>query len=257
MATGIINPHALAAAPNTAYRDAVLADNPLSLWMMDEPYGNNVATDQGTSPSDGSYVGALATSSTQRGSRTIFGLDAIGNATTGIKGGYVNCPMNTTMRNALSKTYSNFNLTFEFLINVDQLTSFNNLIFDNWLPWYFKTLTGGRLDTRWYSAPGAIVYVFWPTSQMSTGTDYHVVIRVTSGITTVRFDYYLNGVAKNNQTFNGFPGMGGAYPVGSAFKAGGVSTGANDVGVYGGLAGVAFYDYSLSGAQIIAHYNAL
>ena len=256
MATGLVNPYAVA-GENTRYRDAVLADNPMSLWMLDEPYGDNVAVDQGNSPSDGTYTGALATSSTQRGSRTIFGLDAIGNATTGVKGGYVNCPMNTTMRNALSQTYSNFNITFEFLINVDQLTSFNNLIFDDWLPWHFKTITGGRFETRWYSAAAATTYLFWPTHQMSTGTDYHVVVKATSTVTTIRYDYYLNGVAKGNSTFNGFPGMGGAYPVGSAFKAGGVSTVATDVGVYGGLAGVAFYDYSLSAATITAHYNAL
>ena len=257
MATGIVNPYAVA-SENTAYRDAVLADNPLSLWMMDEPYGDNVATDQGTSPSDGTYTGGLATSSTQRGSRTIFGLDAIGNATTGVVGGYVNCPMNTTVRNALSRTYANFDMTFEWIANFDSLTSGESTLFYDWIPWKFVTTTTNRFDFRFYSYSQGLTFLYQVNSYMVPGTDYHNVLTINGGASNVYWEWYVNGVRKATQTTGtGFAGMTSPYTVGTSFNAGGNSTSASTVGFYGGLAGVAIYDYYLGAANITAHYNAL
>ena len=83
MATGIVNPYAVASV-NTDYRDAVLADSPVGLWMLDEPDGQNTAVNLGWKGSavDGVYTGALAGAG-WRQPQTIFNIAACGPAAGG------------------------------------------------------------------------------------------------------------------------------------------------------------------------------
>jgi hypothetical protein len=43
----------------------------------------------------------------------------------------------------------------------------------------------------------------------------------------------------------------------SYLKAGGWTTSAGSTGIYGGMAGIAIYDYSIGSTKALAHYNAL
>jgi hypothetical protein len=252
MATGIVNPYALA-TPNTRYRDAVLADNPMSLWMLDEPYGNDVAVDQGNSPSNGTYTGALSTSSTQRGSRTIFGLDAIGNATTGVKGGYVHCPLNNNNQSKLGRGYSYFDVSFEFLLHVDGLGHENYLLY-GWSPWYILFRNTNRFEGRFQSRTAQTDYARSAYSAIAAGTDYHCVLMVSGTNSNRTWYWYVNGVLSST---NYYAGAWAGMSVQSYLKAGGWTTSAGSTGIYGGMAGIAIYDYSIGSTKALAHYNAL
>ena len=254
MATGLVNPYAVAGG-NTRYRDAVLADNPLSLWMLDEPYGNDVATDQGTSPSDGTYLGDLSTVSTQRGSRTIFGLNAIGNVTTGVVGSYILSPLNATIQAAMNSSGGSHDLTFEFLLNLDAL-GYNNYPMYNYQPWYINFRNTNRLEGRFYSSAGGQNDYARPSSLtlMSPGTDYHCVLGINGTSTRRTYYWYVNGAMISSNVYTGaWAGMN----VQANLKIGGISTSSTSVGLHGGMAGVAIYDYFLGGAKALAHYNAL
>ena len=245
MATGIVNPYAVA-TPNTRYRDAVLADNPMSLWMLDEPYGNDVATDQGNSPSNGTYTGALSTSSTQRGSRTIFGLDAIGNATTGVKGGYVHCPLNNNNQSKLGRGYSYFDVSFEFLLHVDGLGHENYPLY-GWSPWYILFRNTNRFEGRFQSRTAQTDYARSAYSAIAAGTDYHCVLMVSGTNSNRTWYWYVNGVLSSTNYYAGaWTGMNVQPSVKPGYG-----------GIHGGMAGLAIYDYSIGGTKALAHYNAL
>ena len=245
MATGIVNPYAVA-SKNTRYRDAVLADNPMSLWMLDEPYGNDVATDQGNSPSDGTYMGTLSTDSTRRGSRTIFGLDAIGNVTNGVGSGQVNCPLNAANEAAIESSGGFYDLSFEFLLHLDVL-GYDNYPIYSWSPYYISFRNSNRLEGRFYSKTAQNDYAQSPTTIMSAGTDYHCVLGINGTSTRRTYYWYVNGAMISSNVYSGAWGGMLVSPVLQVAR----------FALHGGMAGLAIYDYFLGGYKINAHYNAL
>jgi len=258
MATGIINPYAVAAAPNTRYRDAVLADSPIGLWMLDEPYGNNVAANQGSlgSAYDGLYAGNIATDPLYRGSGTIFGLDAMGrnyysNTTTGMYGSYVIIPSAGAAAPAIwpNNSSSSTSWSVEYIIRrtYNAVASQWEYIVQNWHPvifYYFgydQKVNIQSTNSTYKSAGGSGTYV--------RVVDYHIVWTFSGS--NVRG--YINGVwTWNTNWTSGYTGMQ-MTPYRSLMFGNGSTT----QHFRGLMAGVAIHSSVLSQTQVTAHYNAL
>jgi hypothetical protein len=273
MATGIVNPYAVA-GENTDYRDAVLADSPLGLWMLDEPYGNNVATNQGSvSSGDGGYYGNMQLASS-RGLRKVFNIDVAGasfansnvsaGAGLGFYGGSVSVPYNNNF-NTVQVPYYSGN-TWEWVTRVDHQApgAYQWMIRRTELEHVIGIDTSGRyFSQRQYLQPAGGWYV-WSASNSAAsnvyglGQDKHHVLRFGYFPTGHRaVSWHVNGSLEYQVTLSPSylqqkvpttsPMIFGSY-----YQYGGPS-----YSLLGAMGGVAYYDYALSQAQITAHYNAL
>ena len=266
MATGIINPYAVA-EENTDYRDAVLADNPLGLWMLDEPFGNNVATNQGSvSGGDGAYHGNMQLASS-RGLRKVFNIDVAGasyansNNSLGFYQGSVSVPFNSSFVSNMATNYSSN--TWEWVTRIDHTQA------SGWQWMISRQASGGpnygafigtnkqRQSQRLYrSSTGTypLANAYGPSNTFGLGQDNHHVL-VWGGYPGY-MRWYINGYAYINLYVGSYlaqkPPTTEPMIFGSYYVNGGVS-----FSLLGAMGGVAYYDYTLSQAQITAHYNAL
>lgn len=253
MATGIINPYAVP-EPNTDYRDAVQADGPVALWMLDEPDGQNTAVNLGWGGSavDGVYTGALAGAG-WRQPQTIFNIAACGPTAGGTwSGGSVLVASEPTKLLLAAAYGTGGRITYEFVVryNVYNQSSYN---FSHYNPFYsIKHQTNSQywhlLGVNATSSSGGLV-----------NTDYHVCLVYQNG-----YQYlYVNGVAVASSsayrikfwpyTNLAWQGISSVYNpnlyIGSSFNGAAYMRGA--------MAGFAVHRQALTAAKIATHYNAL
>lgn len=268
MATGIVNPYAVA-NENTAYRDAVLADSPLGLWMMDEPYGNNVATNQGSSGTagNGAYWGNMQLA-TSRGLRTVFNIDVAGasyansNNSLGFYNGSVSVPFNSAFNSNMATNYSTN--TWEWVTRVDhQQTSghYQWMIKRDQSENILGIGTGyNYLAQRLYVNTGGT-----DSTSTSTGTsnvfglgqDKHHVVKFgfISGSGNYQ-TWYVNGVQTALVWIPSY--LRQKVPTSSSMIFGSYYAGGGpSYSLLGAMGGVAYYDYDLPASRITAHYQAL
>jgi len=258
MATGLVNPYAVA-APNTRYRDAVLADNPKALWMFDEPYGDNVAVNQGSlgSAYNGLYSGNVATDPLYRGSGTIFGLDAMGRdyyntTTTGLYGSYVNLPGSVwsgTTQFFPNHTLGNTSWTIECLIRRTWtwVSGRQEWYFNLWHPILIRYV--GNYNYMDIQSTNSTYKAAQFSGSYNRNVDYHIVWSFDG----TYIEHYINGVYQGAiQWASGYTGM--QVTPARALQ---VGNGSATTHLRGLMAGVAIHDNVLSQAQVTAHYNAL
>jgi hypothetical protein len=267
MATGLVNPYAVA-GENTDYRDAVLVDNPLGLWMLDEPFGNNVATNQGSvSGGDGAYYGNMQLASS-RGLRKVFNIDVAGasyansNNSLGFHNGSVSVPFNSSFVSNMATNYSSN--TWEWVTRIDHTHTGNNY---QWMisrqasggPNYgaFISTNKERRTQRLYKQTTGtfpLANVYGPSNTFGLATDEHHVL-VWGGYPGY-MRWYINGYPAIQFGFGNYlsqkPPTTESMIFGSYYVNGGAS-----YSLKGAMGGVAYYDYALSQAQITAHYQAL
>ena len=269
MATGIINPYALSGVPS--YEDECLADNPLGLWMLDEPYGNNVAANKGTvSGGDGTYYGNMGLS-TSRGLRTVFNLDVAGasvansNGVAGFKNGSVTIPYNAAFNSGMSAQYSAN--TWEWVTRVDHQAPSNE-----W-QWMIRRYPGGpgsslgvANSTNNYSLMIQRAYIYsgggmtfnssyGPANSFWLGSDAHHV--VTFGTSNPYVRWYINGNLYWVASIASYYSQEAATTAPIVFGTYYGNTGGANYFLRGAMGGVALYDYALSPSRIVAHYQAL
>jgi len=267
MATGLVNPYAVA-EENTDYRDAVLVDNPLGLWMMDEPYGNNVATNQGSvSSGDGSYYGNMQLASS-RGLRTVFNIDVAGasyansNNSLGFYQGSVSVPFNSAFNSGMGAAYS-VN-TWEWVTRVDHQQASGQYQFmikrqdcenligignsNNYMAQRLYLQQSGTYPSSTITGQ---------TNVFGLGQDKHHVVKFGSISGSGNYQiWYVNGVQTAYVYISSY--LSQKVPTsspmifGSYYASGGVS-----YSLLGAMGGVAYYGYDLPAARITAHYQAL
>jgi len=258
--------------PNTDYRDAVLLDNPVGLWMLDEDFGTNVAVDLGSAGVNATYKGALTGAAT-RGVRSAFnislaGCDSADSGTSGngFLGGVIEVPSSSAfvteigvVSGAMSyewvsvKDYSVAASQYwlkhyasGFAPNVGPL-SYIRESSDNTTSqtqWQYQNTQGGN-----YSITGSS-----PTKQ-TAGVASHNVVTFDTGANYLR--WYRNNVRIMNwyqATANKINGAAAPIYIGNLS-----STSSNwpTYGAQGAIGGVAIYDYALSASEVSDHYNAL
>ena len=261
MATGIVNPYAVVPGGG-AYRNAVLADNPLVLLMLDEPYGDDVAVNQGSlgSSHNGIYNGTLSTDSNYRNSGTIFGLECAGrrtgsSTTVGFYDGSVTFPPTGSSAIWPNASTSAATFSFEYLYrrqtNVPASTWEYTMF--NWYPFYLWSYGNNQHAFTLRSSNGTAERIGYGTaSNLPRYTDHHVVW--TFG--AERCVTYINGAYQRAYTWPTSPAFTGVQPGAGAVYIGNLGNGSTKH-FRGQLAGLAVHDNELSQAQVTAHYNAL
>lgn len=258
--------------PNTDYRDAVLLDNPVGLWMLDEEFGTNVAVDLGSAGVNATYKGALTGAAT-RGVRSAFnislaGCDSADSGTSGngFLGGVIEVPSNSAfvteigvVSGAMSYEWvsvKDYNVTAYqywlkhyasgFAPNIGPLTYIRESSDDttSQTEWQYQNTSGGNFSIQGSS----------PTKQ-TPGVASHNVVTFDTGANYLR--WYRNDVRIMNwyqATANKINGAAAPIYIGNLS-----STSSNwpTYGAQGAIGGVAIYDYALSAAEVSDHYNAL
>jgi hypothetical protein len=261
MATGIVNPHSVSPAKNTDYRDHCLMRGAIGLWMLDEPYGNDVATNQGVlgSAADGFYYGTRLTNAASRGTNTVFNIPAVGYGS--MSGAAVVLPAGAGIIN--SSHGSSGRTTYSGVVRMDTLSREQRFFHQQSAFWVQSELTSGDWESEVrVNSPSPFV-----TSHhqkfVPYGQDYHYVFVYDAGFT----QHFVNGVSvgtsnkywvkntnygtSNQVPFTGFTGYD--YPL----YLGNTSASGSSKYVHGCMAGFAVFGYKFSATQVAALYNTL
>ncbi|MCH7224798.1 Ig-like domain-containing protein [Haloferula sp. A504] len=246
-------------AGTTAYRDIILADNPIVYYQFDETSGTTAANSATTGST---YTGTISTA----GGSVTVGQPSFGQGGTAYDfgGGFVGSA------SALTSSLSEW--TVEAWVNYDpNKTSASNFLSNDQGGWNDDVLFGigaetgavgvgaGQVGLVHQGNPGSIREVVGST--IDAGSWYHVVI--TGSETAGALQLYVNGVLAdsntdlaNGATFNGADGFLGAT---AHLTIGAARPDSTDGGYrpYDGLLDeVAIYGSVLDAATILAHYNA-
>lgn len=259
--------------PNTDYRDAVLLDNPVGLWMLDEDFGTNVAVDLGSAGVDATYKGALTGAAT-RGVRSAFnislaGCDSADSGTSGngFLGGVIEVPSSSAFVTEVHVV--NGAMSYEW-VGVKDFNASGS--YQYWLKHYASgsapnqgplqyvreqtdnSTSGQGWSYQNTSGGNYSIYGNSPAKQ-TAGVAYHNVVTFDTAANYLR--WYRNGVRVANwyqATANQINGAAAPIYIGNLS-----STSSNwpTYGLQGAIGGVAVYDYALSASEVSDHYNAL
>jgi|TARA_B110000881_G_C18439599_1_gene445208 hypothetical protein len=251
MATGIVNPYAVAAG-GLSYEDECLADSPVGLWMMNETSGTTIVN-QGSSGTAGNGSYGTTFSPVLAGD-TLFGLTTpdFQNSQDFVLMTY---PVGSTPDAGVTGA-----ATWEYLFRIDgSLGAYHFGI----LPAPYNALMAFSQASGTYSAQilttygASPMYVYAPAGTLVSGTEYHCVI--TYDRAAPRLEVWINGVSVaavttlNSNTSTGTAAL--TQPVGGYSKTSGTTGIGSTLG--GSLGGYAMYAGVLSNARIADHYAAL
>ena len=222
------------------YREVVLADKPIALWILGGD-GENLLN----SGTDGS--GLTASNITTRGWPTV--VDQNEYAPTFSSGSY------SGPTSSVYSPQTNGTLSLEAIVRPTSFVTGGNFILTKGntsnFEWSLAATTAGAALMQVYTLAGANVLSVTGTTDMATGTTaiYHVVgVYVASGTGAI----WVNGVREGTATASGSTGAGTAA-VGVGVRAdqpSGVSRWNGQIGW------AAVYSQALSEDRIIAHYRA-
>ena len=244
MATGIVNPYAVAAG---GFFDEVEADSPLVWYKMDETSGT-VMVDSGSVGNDGSYG---TTYSPGLGQRSVFGytVPRFNNADVAMYDDSAALGTNHPGSSGVA--------TWEFLVNFESVNKNDYILASpsNSRACQLRLLKGyqGNLKATIMAWNGDTVMEASSSTFITLiNTDYHIV--VTYARATPRCEIWLNGVSvavDTTATTSLYTSIStDTNYVGAAGNSG-------ITGITGGLGSVAMYPSALSDARIADHYAAL
>ena len=259
------------AVPNTDYRDAVLLDNPVGLWMLDEDFGTNVAVDLGSAGVNATYKGALTGAAT-RGVRSAFNISLAGcdSADSGTSGnGFLNGVVEVPSSSAFVTEIGVVNgaMSYEWV----GVKDYNVTAYQYWFKHYNsgfapnagplgyirESIDNATSDSLWTyqnTQGGNYDLTANPTKQ-TPGVASHNVVTFDTGANYLR--WYRNGVRiinKYQAAVNKINGAAAPIFIGNLSA---TSSYWPTYGLQGAMGGVAVYDYALSQTNVTTHYNAL
>lgn len=211
----------------TSYQSAVLADNPISYWSLDETTGTTAADQQGLNP--GAFVELGSNLQLGQPGATIGGSSILCN------GGFVTIPDDDSLD--LTETF-----TIEMWIRPDVTTTPGYILdkdFDEYcvLIGFQSGKVNALMGTNYYG-PSAM--------PITAGNWYHLVYTKNVNFVGDNWRGYLNGV-EFFSSYNNF-----TLPTNTGNLNLGTSRGFADY--FGLLDEVAIYDYALSSAQVANHH---
>ena len=216
-----------------SYAAEVLADNPALYWRLGESSGTN-ANDETANNRDGTYGSGVTLG--QAGA-------IVGDADTAVD-------LNDTANGLISSAYACFvngsQRTFEGWASRDTSTGEDSLFGGtNVTGTPILRCRAGSQDVQFF-ANRATTSVTWTAAWPGNGQWVHWVLTFNEATDTA--ELFINGVSKGTQTMaSGYSGSAGNFAAGIR--------GASDP-FDGKLDEIAVYESILSGARILAHYDA-
>lgn len=217
------------------YEDAVLQDQPIAYWRLNEASGATLVDSSGND-NDASVVGAPTYEQ--------LGLLRVSGSSLRFNGAeYINA-------DALSTLLAGGSFSLEGIFQPDDVSA-NRILFS------FNAFGGANVFHLKIDTGGTIAFFdvseYHGNTTVAIDQSFHVVL--TYDATTDTIDCYINGVADGNQ----FPlTTAAAITAGDRFTIGAEWDSGPSVGDYfiGLLDEIAVYDYVLSPQRVAAHYNA-
>ncbi len=225
----------------TAYDDAVLVDNPVAFWPLDETSGTTAADATGNGH-DGTYNGSVALATATVHGRTCPTFDGVDD--------YVSLP---AINIATGGAY-----TVEAVARADVIVAESEIISERYLGGSDGVLASIGIKIGTASTPGQITAGSYSGGEGSPAWTWHVLehepwtvgdshhLAYTHDGTTARF--YVDGVLVDSETFALF-GSTSAWNIGRKYD--------GAVTFNGAIAAVALYPSALTAGQIADHVDAL
>jgi hypothetical protein len=244
MATGIVNPYAVAAG-GLSYEDECLADSPVGLWMMNETSGTTIVN-QGSSGTAGNgsygttYPPVLA-------GKTLFGLTTPEFRTSSWDFVDMTYPVGFTPDAGLTGA-----ATWEYLFRVDgPVGGWHFGIYPALNAFMAIINATGQFSAQIIATSGAaVMYIYTASGAVVSGTEYHCV--VTYDRAAPRLEIWLNGVSVASITTLNYAGSTGTAALTQAVGNYSRTPGAPG-GMDGSIGGYAMYAGGLSNARIADH----